>query len=455
MYNYLKLLYSNNFLLSILATIAQQIIVASSTYFIAMLAQSVVVGNLDSTLIVLFILSLTIVYLPSSLSSYYLSKAMYTSLDKYIRIFIKNFKGITRLRSDKNFSNKRKPFFCTESWIVIEDSLYFVSAWFSTIINVVLNTIVLSFVIDSKVFLAYLLAIPLIICSLKFTSKKIEKYSTLDQKKRAGMMQQLNNSWDSMLIGNLYNFNIWELRFKKTIAESKKTNLKTVKWVESVSSISMVLSLIPILGMALYYIDINKKNTVVLATIIATFPRQIQLIQYLSDIVYYATQWSGKKSKINGLIEATKPFPMGDREKFINMQEMKIKIDGNVINAHSKNDLANIIRGKRNGRITIRGRNGCGKSTLLSFLKEEFGKTGFYLPANTDLAFSSIDGVNLSSGENTKKILDEIAQNVKAKFLFLDEWDANFDPQMLSVVTELIESMSEKKVVVEIRHRHY
>jgi ABC-type bacteriocin/lantibiotic exporter with double-glycine peptidase domain len=39
-------------------------------------------------------------------------------------------------------------------------------------------------------------------------------------------------------------------------------------------------------------------------------------------------------------------------------------------------------------------------------------------------------------------------------FLLLDEWDANLDSDRMKELSDKIESLSEIRTIVEIRHRH-
>jgi len=113
-------------------------------------------------------------------------------------------------------------------------------------------------------------------------------------------------------------------------------------------------------------------------------------------------------------------------------------------------EIEHYLDGSSSGRITITGQNGSGKSSLLLNLKNKFGLSALYLPAQHQL-FLYDSQVNLSSGELTLAAFQHL-KNVDCKILLLDEWDANLSIENLSLLDKAIDEISLKRIVVEIRH---
>ncbi|WP_143821459.1 hypothetical protein [Moraxella cuniculi] len=89
-YNYLM---SQELKITALCLCIQQLIVASSTYFIARLAAGVGQGEISMLYAVLFVISLVVVYVPAYFCMVYLERAKYTAWLGYIKRFEDKFLG--------------------------------------------------------------------------------------------------------------------------------------------------------------------------------------------------------------------------------------------------------------------------------------------------------------------------------------------------------------------------
>ena len=94
------------------------------------------------------------------------------------------------------------------------------------------NVIALGFVIDYRFVLAYLTTLPLIIISILSTRSSIKFSSKIAQENRTKMMQSLSYAWDSVLIGNTWNLNMWKKNFGHRHSEAKNSALKSTILVE-------------------------------------------------------------------------------------------------------------------------------------------------------------------------------------------------------------------------------
>jgi len=65
----------------------QQIIVASSTASIALLSKSIISGENYLFYLILFVILLTIAYIPTMLTNYFINKAVYLTYEEYILEF--------------------------------------------------------------------------------------------------------------------------------------------------------------------------------------------------------------------------------------------------------------------------------------------------------------------------------------------------------------------------------
>jgi ABC-type transport system involved in cytochrome bd biosynthesis fused ATPase/permease subunit len=116
----------------------------------------------------------------------------------------------------------------------------------------------------------------------------------------------------------------------------------------------------------------------------------------------------------------------------------------------SHDDL--LSQAAKKGRLTLRGENGSGKSTALMLVKNALANRAFLLPTYSQLSFTS-ETNKYSTGESLHNRLIEILERVDVDVLLLDEWDANLDSDNQERLSALIDQLSLKKCVIEVRHR--
>src|SRR5690606_15022924 len=132
----------------------------------------------------------------------------------------------------------------------------------------------------------------------------------------------------------------------------------------------------------------------------------------------------------------------------------KITLNGEPIDdyrtAHRKLDTLSC------GRMTIRGAHGAGKSTLLLSIKQAFAEQAYLLPAgSTRLCWQSRHGT-LSPGQRLRAIIDELLQHrPDIRYLLLDEWDTNLDADSRTHIDQLLERISQQRVVIEIKSQEF
>jgi ABC-type bacteriocin/lantibiotic exporter with double-glycine peptidase domain len=218
----------------------------------------------------------------------------------------------------------------------------------------------------------------------------------------------------------------------------------------------MVLSLIPI-AITFLWVFLTTHNTAKLAALIATLPRQIQVIQYLEVLSTYTIYWHGIYAKLKSLISALLPVQKNYHDelmKRINKHELKLIFDNEPITFASILILIDDIKKMMKGRVTIQGKNGSGKTSLIILLKQILGEDAYYLPTNSRLFFESTIDNSLSTGQKMKAWLEEIERNIlPIKVILLDEWNANLDDKNRKLISNVLDKLSKKCCVIEISHR--
>jgi hypothetical protein len=452
----LRRLFTKTFSASLFFTFIQQLIVASSTLWIIKLSEAAITGENIILWLTLFIGSLFIVYIPSSLASCFRSYAQFDAFQKYINCFQDAFQGQTRLLSNVELKNAKEPYFTNEAWLVIGESTRFISDWFSIILNVLCNITILGFALHKAFLVAYAATIPLVALCILSSARYIKELSSTAQGRRTQFMQILKPGWDSIITGNAWNINIWRERFRNAFGFARHSAFHSTLFLEVISTLAMIVSLIPVIGTLWVLLMQNLHNPTILAPLIATLPRQVLSIQYISDIVTYATHWHSLVAKLTGLETALeRPHPLENYYGKINSHHISAERQQKNEIISSLEHLTSLSENFSPGRITIRGSNGSGKSCLLALIKEHFHDEAFLLPSHSELLFRATLDRTLSAGEKMLACLEEIQSNIKTRCILLDEWDANLDAENLQTVSQKIDSLAERYCVIEVRHRQH
>lgn len=443
---------NKSFCLMILCILILQAILASSTLWIAKLSQAVVLKQDFSLWLVLFILSLSLIYIPGPGTAYFQSKAAFSSFRKYVDLFTVSFRGRAQLRTNIEFKQERQPYVNNEAWLVINEFVGFIINVLTTLFNIVFNIGILGFIIDKKLIFAYAITIPLITICIKSLKVRVTASAKEAQADRTAMMQSLLPAWDSVLIGNQLNIHLWQNYFIDKQKNAQKSALKSVLFCELTTVISMFLVLFPVVGTWVWLIYHNIGNEVFLTMLIATFPRQVITIFHVTAIVAYASRWNSLKTRLEGLRSAlliTEPIQAGT----ISWNRIQAEKDNTLITVDSIHALPAITHDYSPGRITLRGDNGTGKSSLLALIKEQVGEKAFLLPPHSDMFFAFSSNKSLSTGEKIIESLAEIKRSGKLPLLLLDEWDANLDNNHIVTISEKLNELAKEICIIEVRHR--
>ncbi|MDR0314311.1 MAG: AAA family ATPase, partial [Treponema sp.] len=411
--------------------LVQQIIVATSTVMIAKLSQAVVSGDEYRLWLILFIISLTVVYIPTTLTNYFINKAKYITYSDYIKKFSVIAYNHPHHFFNSNFRERKESYFTHEAWLIIQEDYNFFVDMFSLLFNVGLNVLVLSYYLNTAFLFSYICAIPLTILCVSASKPILRKWSDSSQKSRNAMLQTLYSGWDTILTGNIWNVFIWKNNFMKKCITSDKNQRKLTLNIDLASIITLFVSASPILIVLFMSFMDAVGDAQMLAVLVATTPRQITTIQHLSDTI-------GLFINLNDKIRRTRQVsyqlnfsePLSSQGK-ISWGSLMLTMATERKPLNKFDDLITYTNDFSKGRYTITGDNGSGKTTLLAEVKVKLGDKAYILPSQSKMVFlNETDKKGFSTGEKAIENLKEIAQNVdntNVSVLLLDEWNANLD----------------------------
>lgn len=447
-------LFNKGVLFSISLLIIQQLIVASSTIWITRLIARIQQGSFSYQFLGLYLISLFLPYFPGAAALIEMAKAKVRANIQYINSFANVYRGQILEWTNSAHHSTISSILTGEAPQAINGYLDYLYHFASCGLNVVFNLIILAFIVEPWLLISYAVGISFAFFILKIQKKWKRILSIRAQQGRIKWTSMLLKAWDNILIDNIYNFNIWQ---KKTDRRGKRLEGSSIK-LESMSqgvSIGMAFALLgPSFALICYLPIMYGYNLTILAVMVVALPRLFQVLSYSYEMLFVLADFPMQKSRMKTVTKLLDSPTLPTVEQAYKKLEKriqweKIRITFNQTEVESKSIFESF---PNEGRYTIKGENGSGKSSLLLLIKTIKGREAFYLPVKHDLAFQlSKDG--FSTGQLVRKTLHEVLEKLDTSIVLLDEWDANLDTANQQQLSKLIDQISQKKCVIEVRHR--
>lgn len=212
---------------------------------------------------------------------------------------------------------------------------------------------------------------------------------------------------------------------------------------------SAIIALLPLAIISIYLIHKNLDTTSLLSAILVNLTRMVGLFSFLGTLVYDITNFVQIKSRIKNMVDSLDIVDF----TFIEKKDIlkPIFINGQAFEKYSV--FSDFLKNFLYGRFTITGDNGSGKTTMLYKLLEEYKDKAIFIPTSPKYLEWETKINNLSTGEQLYNIMINEVKNCNEDIILLDEWDANLDKNKMILIDQLIDDISSRKVVIEVRHR--
>lgn len=441
----------------------QQIIEASSTIWLVKLMQAITQGADFTAYFILSISSLALAYIPQCIAYIFKITWKQEALKSFIKTFIGANKNNLLEWSDKKIKEKKLSILTSEAPTALQGSIDYVWDLYTYILSVFLNMTALSVVLEPLFILTYALSVFCVIMVMKFKRKTQMIMTQRALASRVDLVQSLLAAWDNVLLGNEYNFNLWEEKTNQRLSRCMRRNVELERFDQILAIIVSLITSIPSLLVVISYVVQHRNNAVELSSFIVVLPLLFMNLSYTYQTLSLAFRWNMHRGKLHSVYTAIQAGNHTDKsiENKVNWPKIAVSeknyhpqadlsASASIYSIQSHQDL--MCKTTSSCRLTLRGDNGCGKSTTLMLMKKSLEERAFFLPTHNQLSFSS-ETHKHSTGENLKNRLGEILEKVQADVLLLDEWDANLDKENEELLSLLIDKLAEKKCIIEVRHR--
>ena len=439
-----KIISNKHLRIALVFLLIQQIIVASSTYFIARLAQSLTEDTISILYMVLFALSLVAVYVPAYFCVTNTERAKYDAHKLYNDSFHTVFLGKTYLLSSDELQSTATTTLAQESNYTLEtviDSIFDISA---LVLNVLFNVLVIAWFLDGTLLLGYAVGIIFASMFVHFRRHTLKTAAKTDQQSRLNLTAKLFDSWDNVVIFNKHNYTLYNNMVQKSFATAKNNSVKSTSIQHINSSLGMIILMLPVFVVTAFIFNKNWNDAATMAVLIATLPRQIQLLQMCYALIGYHTSIGVIKTMLDGILEVLKPTTV-DLDTYIQANQIRVQQTGEIFDSTQL---------PKQGRVTLVGNNGVGKSCMLLKLKDHYQEQAYYLPAKHNLYFNyKTDKAHRgSTGQQLIKQIQEIREDDQSTIVMLDEWDAHLDRENTQIIDQYLDDLAQTRLVMDVRH---
>jgi len=435
-----------HYMLAMVCVVAQQSLLAVSTYYIALAGAGLtgmqhiaqIINNV--TLFFLFALS---AYLVSSVSVLLSVKA---ANQLWLSYCSRVLNGVTKdpaLCSEPN-KNKVVQWLSGEASATVPQAVQF----YLDLVSLVLGIIFTLFVFYLSVGLMFALAVFMVL----MISTALVMVMRKNINALAGSMQQRKLS-ALIYVEPVFNRAAYGSAAMKSegfeVFGKRANDYFTV--VNRYTSLEQIVACLPVvLAVFAFVIVLSTPGALPLAaigTLVALLPRSLQLFGSIHSLSMSLSQYFLIRSKIdnlNGFVEGL------DRQDLsVNSDDVVVVDCATGLSLSSEVFFQRITHSAiRAGRFCVTGKNGSGKTTLLKRLKFSVPDSLLLLPDSYFLEKSK----DRSTGQAKLDELHAVLQE-NSRLLLLDEWDANLDCENTRTIDSILEEYAQVKLIVEVRHK--
>ena len=441
----------------------QQLIEASATYWLVLLAARITHGKSFTLFLGLYLATLALPYIPLCFA--YILKISWKqeAQRSFTNHFVKLNKSHIENWSNKGLKEQKLSVLTSEGPNTINTFIDYFWDLYTYVLSVFFNVMALSIVVEPLFAIAYGISVTCVIIVMKLKYPTQRKLTQKAMTARISLCQSLLEAWDNVLLGNEYNFKLWQEKTTQRLSRCLQRNVALERFDQFLAIFVTLMTAVPTLMVVVYSVLQHKKDPAELSAYIVILPLLFMILSYTHQTLSLGFRWTMHRSKLETIYNTIKSscgesnFALDRKVKWdkLKMTLSTAAPDAKISVAapHPLSSHSEILQyASQSGRVTIRGENGVGKSTALMLIKKALTHRAFYLPTHNQLSFIA-EANKYSTGESLKNRLLEILEKVEADVLLLDEWDANLDAENQERLSTLIDELSAKKCVIEVRHR--
>lgn len=446
------------------ALTCQQAIEASSVIWLVNVMESITSGQPFIQYLLLYFFSIAVYYIPNGIAFILKTTWKQQAQRSFIHAFVASNKNNIAEWSNRGVKEQKLSILTAEGPVAINALIDYIWDLSVYVMCVLFYILALSIAVEPLFIVAYSVSLVCVIVVMKLNRRIQRQLTQKALTARVDLCQSLLAAWDNILLGNDYNFKLWEQKTDQRLNRCLQRNVALERFDQFMAIFVSLITSIPTLLVVAYSMIIHSADAVRLSAFVVILPLLFNILSYTYQTLALVFRWRMHKSKLTAIYRTIQPSrdvqqTLAKKVKWPKISTLSVPSttasDDHVSLAGPQAIQSHehlLQRTALAGRLTIRGENGCGKSTALLLLKHALASKAFFLPTHNHLSFES-ETNKYSTGESLKNRLLEILEKVEADVLLLDEWDANLDHENKEKLSLLIDELAEKKCVIEVRHR--
>lgn len=424
-------------------TLAQQLLLAFSTYFIARAGTALALGNIDRGLreISLFFGFALLAYVTSSAASLLSARAANRIWHDYTQATLRDATQSLQYASDDNRKSIAQ-WLGGEALSTIAHACDFYREMLSVGLNILFTLAVFHLALGWEIAAAITGSLVVALVLVMLVRPRIEILANAMQRQRLAALLTIEPTWNRALLGSpemrSQGLRTLDAKMQRYFGELNRYVLLE----QMIACGPIVFSTLALMGV-LRFTDLFTAT--IAGAFVALLPRSLQVFGNVHALSVSLSQFFLVRAKLRNLDGFCATLERFDLHQ-VSLQAISIQgpqrqwAPAELLEALRQNKLAR-------GRWTVTGANGSGKSTLLKRIKE-MRVDALLLGAET--GFLDADN-GLSTGQRRVKEIEN-ALSMAPTLLMLDEWNANLDGENCRKIDQLLDDASRRMVVIEVRH---
>lgn len=424
-------------------TLAQQLLLALSTYCIAKAGTALAQGHIGRVLrdISLFFSLALAAYVTSSMAAFATTRAANHIWKEYANATLSSATASLQCASQSN-RRSMAPWLGGEALPTIGHACNLSVELLSASLNILFTLAVFLFAVGWQIASAMAAALVLSFALVMVLRRRIESTAGEMQQRRQRMLVGIEPAWDRAMFGTpamrASGFCTLEAKMQRYFGALNRYVL-----LEQVLACSpIIISTLALIAL-LQFTDLFTAS--IAGALVALLPRSLQVFGNVHSLSGSLSQLLLVRARLRNLAG----FCAGlERFRMHELPLQAISVEG-VERTWAPAELLEALgrKGLTHGRFTVTGANGAGKSSFLKAIKEMAADA---LLLNAETSFLEADS-SLSTGQRRVKEIEN-ALSMAPTLLMLDEWDANLDGDNCRKIDQLLDEASRKMVVIEVRH---
>ncbi|MFZ4099310.1 MAG: hypothetical protein ACOYKZ_03160 [Chlamydiia bacterium] len=294
--------------------VIQQILAASSSFWIAGFIRSIQESQNPLLWLGLYMSSLFLPYFPGAASIVQMAKAKALISVEFVGQFREKFRGCLLRWSNSKDHSQTASILSGEAPQALGAHLDYIYHFSSCGLNVLLNLVAVAVIVDLSYLASYAIGITLAGIVLKIQAKRKRGLSLEAQSERIRWTETVLALWDNVLLNNKYNLDLWSRSADERAAQLVSKQVGLERFSQRVSVVLAFLLLGPTFVLVTYLVIQNLAHPLFLGLIAVTLPRLFQVLAYSYEFLFLLSAFPAQRARVETILTPLETAPKSEMD---------------------------------------------------------------------------------------------------------------------------------------------